>query len=216
VLPERPEVSACDVYRDNSQTVVELDEICPSAPDTTIPRRLTERFLHHAGERYRQAAFTVFSELFGNVWEHSDTPIPGFAALQKYGGRGPHKPHIQIVVSDSGKGIVGTLMPVLVEFYPRLAEKYDLSSDLARAALIREVLDKGSISQTGASDRGLGLKRSQEYAAIYNADISVRQETYEVRLSYRDGKLLGDYVNSNLPRLHGTHVCFDFILDNDD
>ncbi|MEM5536543.1 hypothetical protein WNY58_09085 [Neptuniibacter pectenicola] len=216
VLPERPEIPASDIYRDNSQSVVELDEICPSSPDTTIPKRLTERFLHHTGERYRQAAFTVFSELFGNVCEHSSTPIPGFAALQKYAGYGPHSPHIQIVVSDSGQGIVGTLEPVLSRYYPDVAGRYDLSSDQARAQLIREVLDKGSISQTGERARGLGLKRSQEYAVMYNADISVRQETFEVRLSYRDGELIGDSINSNLPRLHGTHVCFDFILDSKD
>lgn len=211
VLPERPQVSAADTYRDNSPTVVEFGDISPIEPDTTIPKRLSNRFVEHAGSGYKAASFTVFSELFGNVCEHSNTPIPGFAALQKYSRPSPH---IQIVVSDSGCGIVGTLLPALKEYYPELLDRFNFSCEKAGAYLIKELLEKGSISQTGKPDRGLGLKRSKDYAQIYNANISIRQETFELKLSYKGGNLLEYSVISSLPKLLGTHVCFDFILDN--
>ena len=61
----------------------------------------------------------VLSELLQNVEEHSGAATPGFAGLQFY----KKTNHIQTVISDSGLGIVGTLMPVLSQRYPELAMK---------------------------------------------------------------------------------------------
>lgn len=213
VLPYKPKVSAADIYRGNNEAVVEFGAICPDEPDDSIPIQLKNSFVVHAGKKYSMAAFTVFSELFGNVCEHSETPIPGFAALQKYGGK---RPHVQTVVSDSGRGIVGTLRPNLATHYPELAARYDFSDPMASVLLLKEVLEYGRITQTGCPDetsRGLGLKRSQEYAVNYNANISIRQDTFELSLFYTDGELV-DWTHSvDMPLLRGTHVCFDFILD---
>lgn len=213
VLPARPAISAATTYRGNSDTVVEFGAIHLDDPDIAIPKMLKNQFVHHAGEHYSDAAFTIFSELFGNVCEHSNTPIPGFAALQKY--KYP-QPHIQTVVSDSGAGIVGTLRPVLLRHYPKLAEKYCFNDPKSEVLLLKEVLEKGRITQTGCAKktgRGLGLKRSQQYAVQYNANISVRQETFELKLSYRSGKLRDWSYMISMPKIMGTHVCFDFILD---
>lgn len=213
VLPERPSVSAATIYKGNSDAVVEFGEIDPKHPDETIPKMLKNQFILHAGEHYSDAAFTIFSELFGNVCEHSNTPIPGFAALQKYS---KPCPHIQTVVSDSGDGIVGTLRPILAKHYPILAAKYCFDDPMSEVLLLKEVLEQGRITQTGCSKstgRGLGLKRSQEYAVQYNADISVRQETFELKLCYRSGNLISWHHFISLPKIMGTHVCFDFILD---
>jgi len=126
------------------------------------------------------------------------------------------RPHIQTVVSDSGDGIVGTLRPVLEKHYPQLALKYCSDDPMSGVLLLQEVLENGRITQIGCAGdtgRGLGLKRSQEYAIRYNADISVRQDTFELKLSYRSGKLLKEVHNINMPKIQGTHVCFDFYLD---
>lgn len=214
VIPSRPEGSAAERYKGNSNTVVEFGEINIHKPDKNIPKLLKEQFIVHAGSQYNDAAFTIFSELFANVCEHSNTPIPGFAALQKYGNRSNR--HVQTVVSDSGDGIVGTLRPVLAEHYPKLAARFKAGDQMSDARLLKEVLEKGGISQMQSSDdegRGLGLKSSQEYAVKYNADISVRQETLEIKLSYRGGKLIGFTPTINMPKIRGTHVCFDFFLD---
>ena len=173
VLPERPAISAASTYKGNSDAVVEFGAIHLDHPDLAIPKMLKNQFVLHAGEHYSDAAFTIFSELFGNVCEHSNTPIPGFAALQKY--KKP-RPHIQTIVSDSGEGIVGTLRPVLAKHYPKLAAKYCFDDPMSEVLLLKEVLEQGRITQTGcakSTGRGLGLKRSQEYAVQYNADISV-------------------------------------------
>lgn len=213
VLPERPSISAATTYKGNSDAVVEFGEIHPDHPDETIPKMLKNQFVLHAGEHYSDAAFTIFSELFGNVCEHSNTPIPGFAALQKYN---KPSPHIQTVVSDSGDGIVGTLRPILAKHYPKLAAKYCFDDPMSEVLLLKEVLEQGRITQTGCAKitgRGLGLKRSQEYAVQYNANISVRQETFELNLLYRSGKLMDWHFTVSMPKIMGTHVCFDFILD---
>lgn len=213
VLPSRPKISAADKYKGNSDTVVEFGSICIEDRDDDIPKLLKNQFVIHAGQRYHDAAFTIFSELFDNVCEHSNSPIPGFAALQKYSHP---KPHIQTVVSDSGDGIVGTLWPVLREHYPKLADKYPREDPMSGVLLLKEVLQKGRITQIGCpkeTGRGLGLKRSQALAVTYSADISVRQETFELKLSYRGGKLYNSWHTLGMPRIRGTHVCFDFFVD---
>jgi hypothetical protein len=100
---------------------------------------LKQSFVSLVGKNeYSQPAFTVISELFGNVRDHSKSEILGFAALQLYKGK---RPHIQTVVSDSGRGIIGTLRPILESKYPKLARKFPLSNPEADALLLKEVFD---------------------------------------------------------------------------
>jgi hypothetical protein len=217
VTPYRPKVSRADTYKGNSDAVVEFGKIDPIALDEDIPMHLKNSFVAHAGEDYSQPAFTVISELYGNVGDHSEAPIPGFAALQYYKGYKGYNgkpPHIQTVVSDSGKGIVGTLKPILSERYPNLASKFDFSDPEAEVLLVKEVFDHGHITQSDDEGRGLGLKRSSDVAAKYNATISVRQENFELKLLYKNGELDDFSYVLELPTIRGTHVCFDFILDS--
>ncbi|MDF2446481.1 MAG: ATP-binding protein [Moraxellaceae bacterium] len=210
VLPERPKVSAAKRYEGNSDATLEICEIVPANPDREIPKKLKNKFVSFAGDQYTDAAFTIISELFGNVCEHSDTPIPGFVALQRYSHR---KRHLQTVVSDSGKGIVGTLRPALEKYYPKVFEKLDFSDPKTEVRLLQQVLRKGKLSQTGESGRGLGLSQSQNYALRYSATISVRQETFELKLFYKNNSFSSAQSKVGMPRIMGTHVCFDFILD---
>lgn len=184
IKPYRPTKSRAEVYARNNKSVVELRSIDPISPDRQIPKNLKESFEACAGKSYSQVAFTILSELFGNVHEHSGLTEPGFAALQAYAGK---KPHIQTVISDSGAGIVGTLMPVLDKKYPELLRKINSSKLDARVALLTEVFLKGGFSKSDDDGRGLGLKRSAGIAGQFSAKISVRQETFELRMNYVNG-----------------------------
>lgn len=213
VLPERPERSKAKKYSGNSENLVEIASIDLDNFDFDLPQKLTKQFALHAGQEYYVAAFSIFSELIGNVQEHSETPIPGFASLQLYGG---NRKHIQTVICDSGHGIGSTLKRNLDEHYPKLAAKLDLASIDSDVSLVKQVLTKGGLSQFGShpdrAARGLGISRTQSYAAKYDAVVHVRQPTYELKLIYEDGKLKTIQEKRNLTLLHGTQVCFDFYI----
>jgi hypothetical protein len=208
VLPKRPVASKAATYEGKNDGVVELRAIDPLEPNQDIPELLRNSFVNCAGDCYSVAAFTVLSELFGNVQEHSAATTPGFAGLQFY-KRGNH---IQTVISDSGLGIVGTLSPVLKERYPKVARKIERSTFDPRVALLQEVFSEGGISQVEDDGRGLGLKRSGDLARKFKATISVRQETFELKVHHSPEGTRFSYI-LNLARIAGTHICFDFELD---
>jgi hypothetical protein len=210
ILPKRPRLSSAHIYEGNNDAVVELRSIDHLNPDDEIPELLRKSFVHCAGEQYDVAVHTVITELFGNVNEHSGATSPGFAGLQYYSGG--KRRHIQTVISDGGHGIVGTLSPILKDKYPAVALKISNSSLDYRIALLQQVFATGRISQVSESGRGLGLKRSGEYAQKYNALISVRQETCELNIMHVDGKIEFSH-RLELAKIAGTHICFDFFLD---
>lgn len=209
ILPKRPKRSTAATYEGNNDGVVELRRIDHIDPDSDIPTLLRKSFVSCVGDSYDVAAHTVLTELYGNVTEHSEAKTAGFAGLQYYAKGIP--PHIQTVISDNGRGIVGTLMPVVAQRYPCVARKIAASKE-PQVELLKEVFLTGGISQVDESGRGLGLKRSGQFATKYNAIISVRQETFALTAKYKGSKL--DFTHrTNLARIAGTHICFDFVLD---
>lgn len=208
VLPHRPTRSKAADYSGNNDGVVEFREISPSAPNQDIPRLLGNSFVRSAGEKYSVAALTVLGELFSNVVEHSAAASKGFAGLQFY----KRSNQIQTVISDSGVGIVGTLEPILQSKYPELAKKIAVSSLDPRVALLREVFSSGGISRVNDEARGLGLKRSGEFAKKFKAKISVRQDRFELTVFQHPDRVEFSY-RLNLAKLSGTHICFNFPLD---
>jgi hypothetical protein len=210
ILPKRPRHSSAHIYEGNNDAIVELRAIDHLNPDDDVPELLRKSFVYCAGDQYDVAAHTVITELFGNVKEHSGATSPGFAGLQYYSGG--KRRHIQTVISDGGHGIVGTLMPILEVKYPDIAKKIVYSPLDSRIALLQQVFATGRISQTSESGRGLGLKRSGEYAQKYNAFISVRQETYELNVRHVNGKIEFSH-RLELAKIAGTHICFDFLLN---
>ena len=214
VLPARPENSKAELYRGNSDALVEIASIDLDQFDYSLPEKLTKQFAKHAGQEYYGAAFTIFSELIGNVQEHSETPLPGFVALQLYKGK---RRHVQTVISDSGLGIADTLKRNLKKHYPEIFEKLDLSNIESDIYLVKQALTEGGLSQFGSDPdeaaRGLGLSRTQSYAAKYDAEVTVRQMTFELKLIYKNGNLDQVKNKKGLPMIKGTQVCFDFFLD---
>ena len=203
VLPEKPIESLAEKFQGNSDTLVELGEIEPRGRNKGLIVTLGECFIHNSSEEYELAAKTFFSELIGNVSEHSESPLPGFAGMQKYGGS---KPHIQTVVSDSGKGVARTLRTTLQKYHPELYKKYAEPTTENDIKLVKEAFVRGEVSRHGKG-RGLGFKSSREQAIKSFVKISIRQSTY------RDGELVRDDVLQDLCLMDGTHICFDFYLD---
>lgn len=207
VLPERPSGDLAREFQGNNQGVIEFRLIDPKNPDEDIPTLLRNSFVACADKSYSQAAFTILAELFDNVRDHSATGSPGFACLQFYRKAGK----IQAVISDNGLGIVGTLAPVVPVKYPEVARAMS-SAPHPGVALLKEVFSKGMLSQKDDDGRGIGLKRSGDFAKKFKARISVRQSDFELRIHHDDGAV--DFKHrANLALLQGTHICFEFKLD---
>ncbi len=118
VLPARPAESKAKKYKGLNDSLVEFGTISPKYEDEVggsnkkLAIALGDSFVSKSDARFRVAALTLFTEMIGNVSRHSESPIYGFAALQFYSP--PHKAsHIQTVISDSGRGVAGTLRPSL-------------------------------------------------------------------------------------------------------
>lgn len=206
VLPKRPKHSTAKSHKGNSKSVVEFGAVDPTRGNKDLVNQLTDAFITLSSDKYQDPAFTIFSELITNVKDHSKSSLKGFAALQFYSP--PKKPsHIQTVVSDSGVGIVTTLRPHLRKFYPEL-------ENLSDSELVKKVMTEGRITQHGkASGRGLGFEASSKKALKYNAKYSVRQQDFSLDFIIRNGSLVDVVENKDLVKIFGTHICFDFDID---
>ncbi|MEO8644031.1 ATP-binding protein [Pseudomonas sp.] len=212
VIPARPPVSTAKMHNENNDGVVELAAIDPFCPDESVPKRLKRSFVSCVGEGNSQAAFTFISELFGNVGEHSKSEIPGFAALQYY--KNGRSPKIQTVISDSGIGIVGSLLPVLERKHPEIFKQLDFTKPESGPQLVLRVFQQGRISSVEDDARGLGLKASGDAAATFGATVTVRQKNFELTMVYEGGKLSRSSNRLNMPTIFGTHICFEFLVDS--
>ena len=202
-IPERPKTSGAKIYRRNNQGLVEFMTINPAGRDDSIPTTLADALENACSRRADKsrlgaAAGTVFSELINNVYDHSETPINGYAALQVYKGEKAF-----VVVSDSGQGLLNTLKPTL-------------SGQLARLSdpdLIVYMLNEG-ISRLGPG-RGAGLLASAQNALRYDAKLHIHLPTASFKLvPVGNGYQARAYSETDLPLIHGTHINFEFALDN--
>jgi hypothetical protein len=148
------------------------------------------------------AAWTILAELIDNVFDHSETKLDGFAALQVY----PKGTCLKVAVSDSGHGLLSTLRPALKNQTPKLAELLDVE-------LLVEVFRQG-LSRYGA-ERGCGLKGCADKAIKFGAELDVRLPQERVLLVSRKGRFTPNraYCYSGLPLIWGTHICFKIDLD---
>lgn len=207
VYPARPEKSGAQIYRGNNAGVVEIARINPKSRERDLPDRLSNAVGNAFGmrpdvESLKGAIWLVFAELVDNIFSHSATVIDGYAALQLY----PNGNSLQVVVCDSGKGIMHTLRPSIATQFPQLAGLSDVD-------LLVEVFRQG-ISRHG-SDRGCGLKGSAQKAMKYNADLEVRLPECRVLLVPSNGVYAANtaYCYGGLPLVWGTHIAFKFHLD---
>lgn len=213
IIPKRPKNSTAKIFKGNAESLVELGSICPKSKNKELIVGLHSSFVRKSSTDYDMAAFTVFSEFIGNVSEHSESELDGFAALQIYNP--PHmRNHIQTVISDSGLGVVPTLRSTLKKYYPALYKSYPDTGTESDIGLVLEVFSKGRVTRHGKeSGRGLGFESTREQASKFDADLSIRLETFCVTLPYRDGELSPPLIKRDLTKIKGTHICFDFFID---
>jgi len=208
VSPDRPTVSRADIFYGTSFKLVEIAAINPADRSIAknLPGRLTDVLVKGCHGRpdiksLENAAFTVFAELIGNIFDHSSTELDGFAALQLYRRGGC----LKVAVSDSGHGVLQTLRPALEKEKSKLAKLSDTD-------LFVEVVRKG-LSRHG-KNRGCGIKGSAEQALKYKAELDVRLPESRILLvpgqtGYRPNTA---YCFDNLHLFWGTHLSFDFDL----
>lgn len=206
VLPERPAGSAAQRYRGNNGSLVEIAAIARRSRDATLPGRLTSALQAACEQRpdataLGNAAWLLFAELVANVYDHSETPLDGYAALQLY----PGGKNVQVAVADSGLGIITTLRPALARESPYLAGLSDLD-------LVVEMFQKG-VSRYGRS-RGSGLAGCAAKAIRFDATLDVRLPRQHLTLephsgSYAVARAVG---RVDLAEVWGTQVCFNFRL----
>lgn len=213
VLPKRPKTSSAKIFKGNADSLVELGRICPKSKNKDLIVSLHSSFVRKSSDTYYTVALTVFSEFIGNISEHSQSDLDGFAALQVYNPYG-RRSHIQTVISDSGVGVVSTLRSTLEQHYPDLYRRFPNTGVDSDIGLVLEVFSKGNITRHGKeSGRGLGFKSTREQASKFDADLSIRLDTFNVTLKYRDGELDQPIIQKELTKIEGTHICFDFFVD---
>ncbi|MCG9729590.1 hypothetical protein L1D44_06960 [Shewanella sp. Isolate13] len=214
VLPSRPKRSKAKMYRGTSSKLVEFAKIHADIDkyDNAIPGVLTNTFIKHSSIEYEGAAFNLFSELCENIVEHSNSPVPGAAAMQVYSNAA--KPHIQVVVSDAGEGICNTLRPVLRE-NNTLGDDFDIDS-MSDGELLAIAYTQGGLSRKNVQSSdcgGLGLFTSGLGIKKHDANLLIRLSNYQVSLKYENNKFVIDKEDFDLPKLPGTHIYFQFFID---
>ena len=213
ILPKKPKSSKAKIYKGNNSGLMEHRPIQLDDYDENIPKDLTEIFINHAGSDFENDIFTIYAELTKNICMHSDTKIDGFASVQVY----QKKQRIQTVISDSGVGISHKLLEAIPIHYPELLQEYDdLESIDTAIELTIKAFEQGKLSSLGSdpdSGHGLGLFLSRKMGAKHNATIKIRQEYFIITLRYYNGKPLKPKILKDIPRILGTHICFDFQYD---
>lgn len=209
ILPDRPKASRAKAYRGNNKAIVEIGAVDPNDSNRILVSKLTDSFVAQSSGDYETVAFTIFSELIGNVKEHSLSPLTGFAGLQKYEG---NRKHIQTVISDSGAGIFNTLKDIIPTNYPQF-HNYQNEDDYD-IYVVDAVMTKGEISRHGSEEgRGLGFKSSREQAKKFDATLTIRQQNFSLIIRYKNGRRLPTIRKTDLVTIRGTHLCFDFMVD---
>ena len=201
VLPLRPDSTAFQRYQGQSKNLVEFKSIGLSYNEQyrqSLPSQLANTLevlmeTHPDRKSFSNAAYTIFAELINNVYDHSQTILDGFAALQVY----PQGKKVQVVVSDSGIGLLETLRPKVSMHLPDV--------DLLR------LLFRGGL--TWSETRGIGLHACAKKALKYHGRVDIRLATCSISLQPSSGSYEKVHLQANLALIKGTHICFSFPLD---
>lgn len=208
VKPTRPRQSGAQRFKGGNSGLVEIERFSSrTKPEQNLVPRLADAVTTACAGRsdvkeIGDMIFNIFGTLIDNVYEHSETDLDAYAALQTY--KNGNK--ITLSVSDSGRGIIGSLRPALVA----QQSKY---SNLSDVELLVEIFRQGLSSKLD-DKRGLGLKGSARAAIQFQADLDVRLPNQRVVLKPSEGHYTPDmaFSQEDLPLLKGTHISFSFNL----
>ncbi len=204
VSPPRPLFSRAAAHRGGNATLVEIEKFSGTVPaEQSLIARLGAAAQRSCATRTDVAQIShsvsnIFSELIGNVAEHSRSPLDGYAALQRY-ERGNE---VRIAVSDSGIGIIDSLRPALIA-------KSEPAANLNDVDLLIEMFRRG-ISRLDDQDRGNGLMCSAAQAIRFRADLDIRLPRQRTFLKPANDHYAQNmaYSTAGLPLLWGTHLSF--------
>ncbi len=193
ILPAKPLFSGAQLYKKSNKGLVEIVRI--DEDDAELPGRLADA-LETKDKKLGKASFTIFGELIDNVIRHSSTKLDAFAALQTY------KNGIMVIVSDSGKGLLGTLRP-------KLPKKYKDATDIE---IVIDAFEKGLTRHRKKSGHGCGLTTCARKAKQFHGKLHVRLADTRVNLVPADDVYTHDtaYCFLELLPVKGTHITFDF------
>lgn len=209
VKPARPEESGRQAHMGNSNALMELEAVNTTLNNNELPERISNIIATHLEghkpedkKRLQQICRLMFSELITNIHEHSKTNLDGFAALQLYGG---DSPRAEVIVCDSGVGLMESLRPSLKMHNKKFAEFSDKE-------IIAAILSEGGISSKPLNEgAGNGLETCFRLAKKMNSDVSIRLKNDQFRLIRVEEA--DDLVNAfkhkeELFPLDGTFICF--------
>ena len=206
VSPSRPFFSGAVIHRGGNRGLVEIEKFSGTdAVERDLVPRLVAAVERGCAARsdvkqIGDAMFSIFGELVKNVYDHSQTSLDAFAALQTY----PQGNRLTVAVSDSGIGIMRSLRPTL---------KGGRWGNLSDVDLLVEIFREG-ISSKPECNRGLGLKSCAKHAIGFKADLDVRLLNQRVVLKPSNNQYQPNmaYSQEQLPLLWGTHIAFSFKL----
>lgn len=174
VVPECPDLTLISHHQNNNRNLVEFISIRPREQEAmlAVPRKLTDALIlaleaRPDMQRLRHTAFTIFAELIDNIYNHSLTTLDGFVGLQVYRAGG----EVQVVVSDSGVGLLQTVRP-------KLPSNERMQGDLE---LVAKIFREG-VPWDG-DKRGLGLKQCAAKAIKLSARVNVRLAHFNLELA---------------------------------
>lgn len=201
VLPVRPDPASVERYQGQSSRLIEFQALDPRHYEAVanVPSQLADALETALGDKmFEQTPFTLFTELINNVYDHSLTELAGCVACQVYQKR------VQIVVSDSGIGLLATLRPKLLSLESR---------NLAESELLCRLFDKKLDWRD--SHNGQGLQGCAKRSLKYRGQIDIRLERSRIVLYPSSTGYQLDKVHSaqGLFPIKGTHICFSFPLD---
>lgn len=209
VKPGRPEISNAFLYGGTNENLVEIHQVPLGGEEaaTDLPLLLQRSLMQNLAGDPNAATIgghvgTVLTELLGNIYQHSETPIPGLVALQRYRNASP--PKATLAISDSGHGLTATLRR---DRPKKFTKKTDMD-------VILTVFQEGASRYGPEMGRGGGLKRCAEIAIKYKATLLTRVPSTQLTLcpagsGYERNTAV---CITDCALLWGTHISLEFLL----
>ncbi|HEX2879777.1 MAG TPA: ATP-binding protein [Polyangiaceae bacterium] len=207
VMPLRPEGGT--IYKGTNPLLLEmtalpLDRL--KSADSAL-KKLTNRLQENLSgnaevEAIVNRIWTCASETVSNIYEHSESPVPGVITVQRYATKEGGS-RLQLVIADAGLGLTATI---------RKGNPMGVRGR-SEVQLILAAFQEG-ISSKLEPGRGCGLTKCAQLAAIFAGNLRVRTGSTWAKLvtKSKKGWTVGIYDDAAV-QLPGTQIVFDFYLD---
>lgn len=209
VLPDRPDATGrFAVHRGGKAGLMELttiargDTAARTDALTSLHDHLTTNLAGVPGASEAvDRIVTCASETLDNIDEHSESPVPGVIAVQRYSPKTKSSDNVMLVIADGGLGLPTTIR--------NAKQRYVATPD---ADIILEAFAKG-LSRRMEPGAGLGLPQCASIAWKYRGNLRVRTAGVAVALitSAAPGIALGKV--EEVAFVAGTQLTFVFRVD---